>query len=308
MRRHRAILATIFCLLAGYPGSAAADPEPTPADSLAEMERICLGSTQAGGLSERLDALELLALNRTTPGPLPARLRSLRELLLETSMQRPAILFRLNAMEWTLYRRVEAHCLQERLAALEREVLGRIGTGPFAARLEALAPSVWPDGRMPLTQLDLTAGTLVRIKLLAGLSSAEDKAGTSFPFAVADTVYQDGLAVIPRGSTGTGRIAAIDPPRNMGRNARLTLLFGPVAALDGAPVQLTTGAECLEANKLAHLPVQVSAAGMIVLGPAGILSGLFVRGKETVLPEGTELFVQTTTVTSCYTMDLENGR
>lgn len=294
-------------MLAGLP-ICAATTERAPAESLAEMELVCLGATQAGGLSERLDALERLALDRSVRGPLPERIRSLREMLLENGPHRPAMLFRLNAMEWTLYRRVDGRPFRERLAALERDVLGQPAAGPFSARLDALAPYLWPEGRMPVAQLDLTAGTLVRIKLLAGLSSGANKAGDTFPFAVAETVYQDGLAVVPRGSPGEGRIAAIDPPRHMGRDARLTLAIGPVAALDGTPVPLTTGPACFEANKLARLPVQVSTAGMIVLGPAGILSGLFVRGKDTVLPEGTELFVQTTTVIPCYTIDREAGR
>ena len=36
-----------------------------------------------------------------------------------------------------------------------------------------------------------------------------------------------------------------------------------------------------------------SLAGMLVLGPIGIIGGAFVNGKNIDLPEGTELYIQT---------------
>ena len=36
-----------------------------------------------------------------------------------------------------------------------------------------------------------------------------------------------------------------------------------------------------------------SVAGMLILGPIGIIGGAFVKGKNIELPEGTELFIQT---------------
>ena len=43
-----------------------------------------------------------------------------------------------------------------------------------------------------------------------------------------------------------------------------------------------------------------SVAGMLLLGPIGIIGGAFVKGKNIELPEGTELFIQTQDETVLY--------
>ena len=43
-----------------------------------------------------------------------------------------------------------------------------------------------------------------------------------------------------------------------------------------------------------------SVAGMLLLGPIGIIGGAFVKGKNIELPEGTELFIQTQDDTVLY--------
>ena len=151
-------------------------------------------------------------------------------------------------------------------------------------------------------RIDLAARTLVKVKLLEDVSSAANRPGDAFSFAVAENVVQDEAVALVEGTVGRGRITRIKPPANMGRDAQITLIFGPVRALDGTLVRLEAGEESIAANKSQQLTVRVTAAGMIILGPAGILSGLFVRGKETHLPSGTEFFVQTAGVNSLYTL------
>ena len=43
-----------------------------------------------------------------------------------------------------------------------------------------------------------------------------------------------------------------------------------------------------------------SLAGMLILGPIGIIGGAFVHGKNVDLPEGTELYIQTAEETTVY--------
>ena len=43
-----------------------------------------------------------------------------------------------------------------------------------------------------------------------------------------------------------------------------------------------------------------SVAGMLLLGPIGIIGGAFVKGKNIDLPEGTELYIQTENEESLY--------
>jgi len=297
MRRLALVLA-LLCLAVPI----VADESLAPADCLAQLEQICLGATPAGSMSDRLTCLENLIWGHTGQGTLLERLIVLRDTVLDNGSRVPSLVFRLNVIEWQLYHSVTNRPLQEKMSGLERTIGGQPVAGTFLARLDSLSASIWPGGRLQTTRIDLTARTLVKIKLLADLSSSANKIGDTFPFAVSETVYQDGMVALPQGSMGQGRIAHIKPPANMGRDAQITMVFGPVAALDGTSVQIAAGDESIEANKSQSFTVRVTAAGMIVLGPAGILSGLFVHGKETILPCGTGFYVQTIAVTPCLTL------
>lgn len=298
--RHAWLLPVILFLMAGI--TAAAGEDSAPADALAHLEEVCLGMAPPGSLYQRLADLEGLVLGHVREGTIPERVAFLRAVVFTSTAQRPSIWFRLNALEWALYHRVFAGPILRRLEALETVVLGCTGSGALKERLAALAFFFWPEGRPPIVQMDLTARTLVKIVLLSDLSSRENKTGEVFPFAVAETVFQDGLVAVPKGSEGQGRIARIDPPGNMGRDAKITVVLSPVRALDGTLVEISAGEECIVANKSQSITVRITTAGMIALGPAGILSGLFVRGKDIFLAKGTELYVQTAAVTPCLTL------
>ena len=43
-----------------------------------------------------------------------------------------------------------------------------------------------------------------------------------------------------------------------------------------------------------------SLAGIIILGPIGVIGGAFVKGKDINLPAGTEMFIQTKADVSLY--------
>ncbi|MGQ9778690.1 MAG: hypothetical protein ACUVRM_02265 [Bacillota bacterium] len=280
----------------------AAEDDSAPAARLARLELACLGENPAGNLLQRLEDLERLVLGPTQRGTIPERVERLNAAVFITTPQAPSICFQLNALEWALYHRVFNGPFLARLNRLEIALQGTAVEGPLGPRLAALLPFFWAEGHLPVTRIDLTAGTLVKIELLANLSSQTNKPGDVFPFAVAETVFQDELVALPKGSTGQGRIVKIEPPRRMGRDAEMTVVFGPVYTLDGTLVPIAAGEECIAANKSQSLTLRVTAAGMIALGPAGILSGLFVRGKELFLGQGTRLYVQTNAITTCFTL------
>lgn len=291
----------LLCALPGRHPCLAADGIP-PADMLAHLEEICFGASPPGSLAERVAELERAIFGSAQVGTLPDRTRSLHQTILVNDSHSPSMVFRLNAVEWAMYHRVTTRPLLEKLSMLEETLLGRVETGAAIDRVEHILAAIWPAGRFAITRIDLTAGTLVKIKLLQRLSSSENAAGDIFEFAVAESVIQDGLVAIPEGSIGRGTITRIVPPKNMGRDAQIAMVFGPIPSLDGSPVRISAGEECITANKSQSLTMRVTTAGVIVLGPAGILSGIFVRGKETLLPEGMTMYVQTTEVTPCFTL------
>ena len=50
-----------------------------------------------------------------------------------------------------------------------------------------------------------------------------------------------------------------------------------------------------------------SLAGMLVLGPIGVIGGAFIHGKNIDLPAGTELYIQTSEDVTLYGLRVESG-
>ena len=63
--------------------------------------------------------------------------------------------------------------------------------------------------------------------------------------------------------------------------------------MDGTEVKTFVGEESKQEMKSYAMAAGASVAGMLILGPIGIIGGAFVKGKNIELPEGTELFIQT---------------
>lgn len=296
-----------FCLalsiLAGSSLLDAAEQGASPAATLERLELVCLGAVSQDAVVERLADLETAIWGQAQYGTIPQRIAALQDEVLGNGARNPSLSLRINGIEWALYHRLSDLPLAAKMTALETAVLNQPATGPLLKRLEPLSAEFWPEIKMPVARMDLTAGTLVRIKLLTSLSSTSNKPGDVFLFAVAENVYQDGLPAIPAGATGRGRIIRVEPPRNMGRDAQITMEFGPVSTLDGTEIAIAAGEESVAANKSHDLTVRVTTAGMIVLGPAGILSGILLRGQEVQLDAGMQFYVQTTASAAFLTLD-----
>ena len=282
-----------------------AESEGAPADRLASLEEICLTAPAPGSFADRLAALEIALIGKPGQGLYPERLVALEGLVLASQGSNPGLFFTVNCLEWSFRHQVSGLPLESRLTELERSIRGSVAAGTLRARAAALAAEFWGPNGHPVSNMYLSAGTLVRIRLLSEISSRSSQAGEVFPCEIAETVFQDGLVALPAGSAGDVRLVTIEPPGNMGRDAHLTLTFTPIRALDGTLVSVSAGPASIEANKTRRLAMRVTAAGMIILGPAGILTSLFVHGKDTVLAAGTELYVQTISVTSLLTLSGE---
>lgn len=78
--------------------------------------------------------------------------------------------------------------------------------------------------------------------------------------------------------------------------------YAIVRALDATPVRMFYGAKALKMDRSRKLAVSASAAGMVALGPGGILLGLVIKGKETIIPVGTEFYLQVNQPVRIYTI------
>jgi hypothetical protein len=76
----------------------------------------------------------------------------------------------------------------------------------------------------------LPAGTLVRLSPLQEISSKHMREGQRFPFVVVEDVVEDGVTVIPRGSSATGVVTAQTGRAVGGKSGKFDISFESVTA------------------------------------------------------------------------------
>lgn len=153
----------------------------------------------------------------------------------------------------------------------------------FAAFVASFGILAMLAGVLPAAAAEtLPAGTLVQVRLLTPLSSADATVGQEFPVQVAEQVVQNNHILITRGAHGTGRVVKVT--KAYGKSpGELTIEISQVTAVDGSPVPVTTvhtHGEAYEYGK-AHTATVV---GTILTGPFGLLFHNMVKGKDITIP------------------------
>ena len=279
------------------------EPIPrNPLDWLDEMESEVLGEPTKGGIFDRLTQFELGLTGRTTDASLVERLTFLETLLYSNRPYDICLAYRLQALEWVLYRETLNGPLLTRLEKIETFLYNQPFSGPVTKRLERLISQIFPDGAIKAKWVSVPEGLLVRVKTVDELSSENSKAGDKFKFVIAQTVLVDGCVIFTEGSSGFGVLKEVKKPSNLGRDARLLMDFVKLRALDGSLVKISSGPRSNELNRSHQWAVGASAAGMLAFGPEGILFGLAVKGKERTIPVGTEFYLQISEPIRVYTL------
>jgi len=154
-----------------------------------------------------------------------------------------------------------------------------------------------PDGDIvhphPLRPGEVESGTMIRVRLLDRLSTAETERGTKFRTRVASDVLQDGQVLIPAGAEIDGKVSSVSSG-HAGGHGSMRLEPETVILPDGSRYRLfaeTTGAPgsrahvgeegaILPNSRLKRDGVEYGGAvgagvvtGAIVAGPAGALTG-----------------------------------
>ena len=121
----------------------------------------------------------------------------------------------------------------------------------------------------------------------------ELKAGDVIKYQAAEDVVENGMLLFTKGAGGEGVVTKVTQAKNFGRNAEIEIDFKTLTAVDGREINMTLGEESKKSMEQVGLAAGASLAGMAILGPVGIITGVFVNGKNIDLPEGTELYIQT---------------
>ena len=156
------------------------------------------------------------------------------------------------------------------------------------------------DTKTPLIATTIPVDTLVKIKLVTPLNTETSKVGDKVKFQAAEDVIYNGQLIIAAGAPGEGVVTKVKSARNFGRNGEIDVDFQQIQAFDGTYIQTTLGDKAKKEIENLAMAAGASIAGIALLGPIGIVGGIFVNGKDIDLPTGTESYIQTKTATNIY--------
>jgi hypothetical protein len=129
----------------------------------------------------------------------------------------------------------------------------------------------------------LADGTSIRLRTSRSVSSVDARAGDLLNLEVLDEVKVDDTVVIPKGTRALAIITAAEPHKMMGRGGKLEISIDSVELVNGQKAALRAVRE--PSGKGSQTSI-VSALAASNFSSAALI---FVRGKDTVIPLGTEL-------------------
>ncbi len=295
------LICTLIAILAlSGLASAQSAADMTVLDKAAVVEKLLYGTEQTGSLVERAAKIERDMYGRETNDALITKMDRIYGYMKENSAVMPSFTIKLNAVEWMLSHDVTAQPAKARLENLERVMFGSVAQGSFDDRLTKLVQLAFPAGQVEVENASVVKDSLVKIKIITPLDTKSNRAGDAVAFQAAEDVYIGGVLVIGKGAPGTGKVTKVEPARNFGRDAKLEISFDSVVAIDGTNLATLLGEKAKEETKSMAAAAGATVAGLVVLGPIGIVGGAFVQGQDITIPADTMLYIQTKTDAEIY--------
>lgn len=267
------------------------------------VEQSVYGQSQTGALLSRISRLENDFYGKTssTNIAISDRINTLYSTMFDNSI-RPSAITQMNGIEWFLSGHVSIKSITDRITALETTLYGKATSGTLQRRMNDLALLAYgnSDAKTPLVSTSIPADTLIKIKLVTPLNSETTKAGDIVKFQAAEDIIYNGKLIVAEGSPGEGVVTKVKGAQNLGRNGEIDVDFQQIQSFDGTTLKTFLGDKAkMEIKNLAYA-AGASVAGIALLGPIGIVGGIFVQGKDVDLPTGTEVYIQTKEETTIY--------
>lgn len=297
-RKVCAVVMSAMLLVSSMGMASAATPETVQA-KLAAVEKDTYGTEQTGALLERINKLEKDYNGSHKTGSMMARVDALYDEVY-TNGSKPSILAQLNAVEWNIDHEVSMNSVEKRVADMEMTINGQTNEGTYKKRIQDLATASFGTVDLPMEQVNVPKNTLIKVALVDAINTKNLKKGDAIRYKVAADVIVDGKLVFAKGEPGDGVVLKVKQARNFGRNAELDVDYKQTKSIDGTYVATFVGEEAKQEMKNLALAAGASVAGMVLLGPIGIIGGAFVNGKNIELPAGTEFYIQTKNDTTLY--------
>jgi hypothetical protein len=293
-RKIKKVLSMVLCavFLISSVGTAAADVPETVQAKLVAVETAMYGGEQTGAILDRINHLEKDYTDSYSTLGMMDRMDNLYATMFDNT-RKPSVLTQMNAIEWAIMHQVSMASVQDRVTNMEMVIQGKVKEGTYKSRIAALAKYAFGDAAIPLVQSAVPANTLVKIKLVTPIQTKVLKEGDTVKYQVAEDVIENGILLFAKGAPGEGVVTKSVPARNFGRNAEINIDFKTVKSVDGTTVDMFLGEKAKKEMQQLAMAAGASAAGMVLLGPVGIVAGIFVQGKNIDVPAGTEMYIQT---------------
>lgn len=294
----RKVVVMVLVVLFSFSSLAfAVGQEMTLLDKVSTIEKFFYGTEQTGALVERVNKLDKDVYGQESQDSLTSKVDTLYSNVKGNSTDTSSFLLRLNGVEWSLHHNVTSAPAKNRLENIERALFGNVSEGAFESRLEKLLNVSYSGGVINTGNVSLPVDMLIKIKMLTPVGSKSSRTGDVFSYQAAQDVFLNGVLVVPQGAQGTGRVLKVEEAKNFGRDGELQLNFELLEAVDGSVIPTLLGDKAKEENKSLATAAGASLAGMVILGPVGIVGGAFVHGKDINIPAGTEFYIQSRNAT-----------
>jgi hypothetical protein len=283
------ILSTIFTSALPVYGNA-----NEPLDELAgSIEGLLFGSAVKGeSINSRLSHIESVLFATNVTGSITDRFARVNKFLITNDEYGPSVVYKVNSLEWQVFRSIKRGPLTVRVQELERELYGKEQSGGLLKRVESLVVDVMPESRVPGAKLMVPEGTLIKVRLLTQLDSTSVKVGQEVLFEVAEPLVIEGNILVAAGSPGSAVVDGVRQPGRFGTNAKISFKSQQVSSVDGTLLPLKITEKSTSFNENQAIAIGLSAVGLTVLGPLGAATGAFIKGNEVFLPLGSEFYME----------------
>ena len=284
----------VSCLLAvlalcGTMAAGAADY--TVLEKADKVETTIYGTTQTGSLNDRIASVDKLLNGKSTvSGSLQDKANSLYKDVYGNSV---SLLTAVNLLQWQYSGQITTEPILVRVESMEQDIDGKTMAGSLEGRVMALRRALLGNTKYISQRVIIPANTLVTMTNLDELNSKTTQEGDVVRFTVADDVLVGDVIAIPRGMEVNGTVTKARKSGRFGKDGKIEIMYDNVRAADGSPVALMVGDKTKDQYKRTAGAVGASAAGAVILGPVGLVGGLFVHGNEVDIPAGTTMYAET---------------
>lgn len=267
--------------------------EVIPLKELEQAEMVLYGEIQEPSIIGKIEKLEYTLFGKKGEGSLKERGDRIVDIVFFTSEKQTSLVLYVNVLEWTLKNRIERGNILGRLEQLEQIVYGNYQEGPLLNRLGNLVKLSLVEGELPARHVILPADTMINIRLLNEINTAEVTIGQLIDYEITKDVKVDGYLVIPAGTRGQIEIDTISSASHFGKDAEIDFTLPELYTIDGSkvPVNFSINEEKTYSRETA---VGLSLLGLIITShPIGLAVSYFYKGRDVVIPEGTKITIET---------------